>query len=63
MQCADATYSINPNGTIGVLNRERKGSPTGPVKGANAWANVPNASLPGQLAVHFPGSPFGAPCA
>jgi lipocalin len=59
--CDTADYSLNDNGTIAVLNRERQFSPYGPERPIYGWANTPNASEPGQLVVHLQTTEFPAP--
>ena len=46
--CVMATYSLNKNGTIGVLNQMRKGSVTGQVTSIKGYATRSNP-------IKFPG--------
>jgi len=59
--CDTADYSLYPNGTISVLNRERQYSVTGVEREIFGWAQQTNISEPGQLEVHLQTTWFGAP--
>ncbi len=50
-----ARYSINSDGTVGVLNTCREGGPGGPVRQIQGAATVTG---PGRLSVGFQGVPF-----
>lgn len=60
--CATATYGLNANGTISVLNKDRFGSITGKVVAVNGWCYQADPTQPGQLTLYFPGvAPGPAP--
>ena len=59
--CDTADYSLYPNGTISVLNRERQYSVTGPEREIYGWASLDSPAEPGQLTVHLQATGFGAP--
>ena len=59
--CDTADYAIYPNNTISVWNRERQYNVTGPEREIFGWANVEDASKPGELTVHLQTTGFGAP--
>jgi apolipoprotein D and lipocalin family protein len=60
--CVTADYDIYPNNTISVLNRERQYNISGPERRVLGWADVANASAPGELTVYLQTtSGFGAP--
>lgn len=59
--CVTADYGLYPNKTISVENRERVGSIEGPVRRILGWANMQNASSPGELTVHLQTTTFPAP--
>ena len=44
-----------------MFNRERVGSVDGPEDKIYGWAEIPNASKPGELVVHLQTTHFGAP--
>ena len=55
--CVTADYGLAKDGSVSVLNRERKKSVTGSESKIEGSARVVNASEPGKLAVKFPVSP------
>lgn len=57
--CVTADYSINTNGTIGVINTERQFGIDGPVRRVLGWADA--ATVAGELTVHLQTVEFGAP--
>ena len=60
--CATATYGVNENGTISVLNFDRKGGYNGTAGVVNGYAYQPDAkAYPGRLEVVFPFNPLPAP--
>jgi lipocalin len=60
--CVTADYGIYPNNTISVLNRERQYNISGPERRILGWADLSNASEPGELTVHLQTTTgFGAP--
>jgi lipocalin len=59
--CVTATYTMNENGTVGVLNYERQFNVTGPERVIHGWAAAQDSSEPGELTVHLQGVPVGAP--
>ena len=54
-----ATYTLRDDGTIGVLNRCRVGSPSGPEKRASGRARVVDPETGAKLAVSFFGPFYG----
>ncbi|CAD8186092.1 unnamed protein product [Paramecium octaurelia] len=56
--CTRATYGLQSDGNLSVLNMERYGSPSGEVKEITGYAYIPNPEQPGQLKVHLEGAPF-----
>lgn len=60
--CVTAEYGIYPNDTISVVNRERQYNISGPERRVLGWADLSNASEPGELTVHLQTTTgFGAP--
>lgn len=60
--CVTAEYGVYPNNTISVLNRERQYNISGPERRVLGWADLANASEPGELTVHLQTTTgFGAP--
>lgn len=59
--CDTADYGLYPNNTISVLNRERQYNTTGPERQIYGWADVADATKPGELTVHLQTTAFGAP--
>ena len=59
--CDTADYGIYPNNTISVWNRERQYSVDGPERQIFGWADVADASKPGELEVHLQTTEFPAP--
>ena len=59
--CVTADYGLNTNGTVSVLNKERKTSVTGETSSILGWAAQSNPQEPGQLTVSLQGPPFPAP--
>jgi len=51
--CLTADYGLYPNNTISVLNRERQYNISGPERRVLGWADLANASEPGELTVHL----------
>ncbi len=60
--CVAANYDVNPNGTVGVHNVARVGTPAGPPSDIDGWAEAEDASNPAALTVHLQGVPVPAPC-
>ena len=54
-----ATYTLNADGTIAVLNACNKDAPDGPKVSAEGRARVPDPTKPGQLEVSFFGPFWG----
>lgn len=48
-----ATYTLQENGRIGVLNQGYEGSMQGRLRQTSAYAKIPDAELPGRLKVYF----------
>lgn len=48
-----ATYTLNPDGTIGVVNRCRAGSPDGPSRQVEGVASVVDPATNAKLSVSF----------
>ena len=59
--CDTADYGLNPNNTLSVFNRERQYNVTGPEREIFGWADVPDATKPGELTVHLQTTGFPAP--
>lgn len=59
--CDRADYSIYPNNTISVWNRERQYNTSGPERQIFGWADAEDASKPGELTVHLQTTEFPAP--
>ena len=59
--CVTADYGINPNGTVSVHNRDRRGSVTGGETEIFGYAEAADPSAPGELTVYLQGVPVGAP--
>ncbi len=59
--CDTADYGLYPNNTISVLNRERQYNLTGPERQIFGWADVEDATKPGELTVHLQTTEFPAP--
>lgn len=60
--CATATYGLNDNSTISVLNKARIANITGQPYVIAGWAEpTPNATYEGELTVHLQGIAFAAP--
>jgi lipocalin len=59
--CDTADYGFNQNNTISVLNRERQYNGTGPEREIYGWADVADATKPGELTVHLQTTEFPAP--
>ncbi len=53
-----AEYTLRPDGSLGVVNTCRQGSPTGPVRRIEGQARPAG---PGRFAVSFRGIPFEGP--
>ena len=53
LKCITATYSIRPDGKIGVENKGHNESDPGKIKVSNGKAWVPNPVYPGRLKVQF----------
>jgi len=60
--CVAANYDVNPNGTIGVHNTARNGSPSGTPNDIDGWASAEDPTKPAALTVHLQGVPVAAPC-
>lgn len=60
--CATATYGLNDNSTISVLNKARIGNITGTPYVIQGWAApTPNTTYEGELTVELQGIDFPAP--
>lgn len=59
--CETADYGTNPNNTISVLNRARLNTANGPELIYPGWAEIPDATKPGELVVHLVGVPVAGP--
>lgn len=59
--CVTADYSAGSNGTINVVNSDRKKCPHGPAENITGYAYVPDSDQPGKLKVHLGDMPFDAP--
>lgn len=59
--CDTADYGLYKNNTISVLNRERQYNTSGPEREIFGWADVEDASKPGELTVHLQTTEFPAP--
>jgi apolipoprotein D and lipocalin family protein len=51
-------YAAGANGTVTVLNSERKGSPTGPLNSIGGVATRPSPCQPGQFSLKLNNVPF-----
>eukprot|EP01111_Echinosteliopsis_oligospora_P016624 TRINITY_DN697_c0_g1_i1.p1 TRINITY_DN697_c0_g1~~TRINITY_DN697_c0_g1_i1.p1 ORF type:complete len:191 (-),score=39.72 TRINITY_DN697_c0_g1_i1:29-601(-) len=56
--CVAANYTLFSNGTIGVVNQNRKDTVDGPKNSITGYAEIPDANFPGRLKVHLEGVPF-----
>lgn len=59
--CDTADYGLNANKTISVFNKERQYNVTGPEREIFGWAEVADATKPGELTVHLQTTEFPAP--
>lgn len=60
--CATANYGLNTNGTVSVLNIDRKGGFNGTRGAVRGYAFQPNpTTFPGRLEVVFPFTPIPSP--
>lgn len=56
--CDRARYGKKSDGTLSVLNVERKDSPSGQVKDIKGYAYIPDPKVPAKLKVHLDGAPI-----
>eukprot|EP01125_Pyxidicula_operculata_P012268 TRINITY_DN4027_c0_g1_i1.p1 TRINITY_DN4027_c0_g1~~TRINITY_DN4027_c0_g1_i1.p1 ORF type:complete len:184 (-),score=39.14 TRINITY_DN4027_c0_g1_i1:54-605(-) len=59
--CATATYGLNPNGTVSVLNKARLNDPVNGTEYSIAGWAVQDSIHPGRLSVSLQGVPVVAP--
>jgi apolipoprotein D and lipocalin family protein len=55
--CTEATYGLNPNGTLSVLNKCRKGSFNGTLSAILGYATLGQGVEEAKLEVYFPQAP------